>query len=156
MLGDNVTENTEGFGDTGESFLDLGENLNDVPDLELIPDKTETRVRLVKAEVKQSENTGNRYIGTYLIADEFPNSPGINSIIMLPSENDDMKQKMDKLRKLKDFATAFGIVQVGTKLLLDQAVADQPTCYAIIGIEVDKNGEYPDKNKVKRFVLPRK
>ena len=157
MLGDNEStmENAATDADMGESFLDLGENLNDVPDLILIEDNTEARVRLTKAIVKDSKTTaGNRYIEAYVVADDFPNSPAIRIMMMLPSADSDAKQKMDRLRSIKDFCTAFGVQQAGTKLMLEAAVASQPWAWAIIGIEKGE-GEYKDKNRIKRFVVKR-
>jgi hypothetical protein len=157
MLGDNEStiNGTATDADMGESFLDLGENLNDVPDLILIDDNTEARVRLTKAIVKDSKTTaGNKYIEAYVVADDFPNSPAIRIMMMLPSADSDAKQKMDRLRNIKDFCTAFGVQQVGTKLLLEAAVANQPWAWAIIGIEKGE-GEYKDKNRIKRFVAKR-
>jgi hypothetical protein len=137
----------------GESFLDLGENLNDVPDLILIEDNTEARVRLTKAIVKDSKTTaGNRYIEAYVVADDFPNSPAIRHMMMLPSETSDAKQKMDRLRAIKEFCTAFGIQQAGTRIMLEAGATKQP--WAIIGIERGE-GEYRDKNRIKRFTAER-
>jgi hypothetical protein len=162
MLGDGE-QNTvvNGFTpeDMGDSFLDLGEQLGDIPDLQLIPDNTEARVRLTKAEIKEtgdnSKVPGTRYINAFLVADDFPNSQGIGHLMMLPSTESDEKQKMNRLRAIKDFCLAFKVSQVGTKLMLSEAANAQPTAWAIIGIEKDQTGQYPDKNRIKRFVVQR-
>jgi len=120
----------------------LDYNLEDVPDLEILPDD-EYRLEVIRAETKQDKN-GNPGLKLTLKSDR-ANTRLIGHWISLPGENDDEEQSNNKLRRLIPFVNAFGIKKhdededlIGTSGFCLLATEDDP--------------EYGQSNRVTRFV----
>lgn len=119
------------------------------PEIKTLPDGTETQVRILKAEVKDSKS-GNPMIMVRLDVPDEPHSMDFNHTIMLPTGSDDEKSKARKLNRLKEFKQAFGLPSAGP-INTDEMIAC--TAWAILAEE--ETAEYGKQNRVKRFILER-
>ena len=141
-------------------YSNLEEEIKNVPEMAILPAKTEARLRIVKVdhgvvEDEAKETYGAEYnMVTFDVPDE-PNAPMFNHFMWdLAGAKDKLseKQYMDALRGFKDFAEAFNI-DYSRPFEWDEFVNLEG--WAIIGIKKDKSGEYPDQNKVMSFVVPK-
>ncbi len=139
-------------------------DLDSVVETSLLPAGTECQleVKSVKTDNDLTGEKGKRYILPFLMPvgdfqddqgnDVFPD--GFNHYMGLPINEgehavfDDARSSNRKRLQYKAFLDALGFE--GKPESPDELVGY--TCTAILGVEVDKNGVYPDKNRIQRFV----
>lgn len=126
------------------SFLDL--NVNDVPDLQALPEGEEYELRILECEIKTSSK-GNQGIQCRFDVPSEPNSKDITHWIGIPDASADEKKRNSALRRIRDFCTCFGINTAGG---IDLSDVQGRTGWAILAIENDDT--YGEQNRIKRFI----
>ncbi len=141
-------------------YSKLEEEIKEAPELQLIPAKTECKLRIVKVDsgVIDDENKKSYGAEYHNITFDVPaevNAPMFNHFMWDLNSRDkiDPKQYQAALRDFRDFADAFNIdysrpFDWETDLIGLEG-------WAIVKIVKDKTGEYPDKNGVSKFIVPR-
>lgn len=134
------------------SFLDF--NFNDVPELKAL-DEGEYELRLTKAEMRTVNNANSTYNGAQFILLSFDvpakaDSKGISHTLFLPREEDDEKQKNNRLRGMKAFFDAFGI-DYNQGVDIDALNTSGATGWALLKVEEDP--EYGEQNRIRRFIV---
>lgn len=120
-------------------------DLENVPELEAVPEG-EYEVRIMAADTHVSKTSGQTMIKVVLEIVGQPNADTIYHYITLPQVDDDERKRNGKLRRIKEFLSAFGLSQQ----------SDFPewlgqTAWALIGQEADDRTGLP-RNVVKRFI----
>lgn len=128
------------------SFI-LDVETENAPEFKSLPDGTECQVRIMSAEIKNSKKGDPMLALRFDVPDE-PYAKDINHFIMLPTSNDDEKQKAQKQNRLKEFKAAFGLAPAGA-ISTDDMEGNK--AWAILGEE--ESQEYGKQNKIKRFVV---
>jgi len=108
----------------------------------------EYQLRVLDANVKQSQKTGGDYIFAKLEIVGEPEAKDINHVMMLPTPTDDIKQKNKRLSNIQNFLKACGYDPTSVENVQDIVGS---TCWAILGEEADP--EYGMQNRVKKFVI---
>jgi hypothetical protein len=129
------------------SFLNL--DLTNVQEFTTVkPD--EYKLRILKAEIKTSQNTGGQYISLLLDIPEIPLSKNINHTLMIPTASDDIKQANARKLGIINFLKAFGF-DPGAPMETEQLVGAQG--WALL--DEKEEGDYGLQNRVKRFIVPK-
>ena len=133
-----------------ESFLDLG-NLEDVPELTTVVDG-EYELQLTSLEVgesgQQSKHPGDKYLMAKVDVVGKPTSKSIVHVMMLPTERDGEKQKLSRLRAIKNFYKAFKIPTSGP-IEFNSYIGN--TGWALLREEESDDPQYGMQNRVRRF-----
>lgn len=129
------------------SFLDL--NLDDVQEFKTVPEG-EYKLRILKSEVKTSQNTGGQYLSVLLDIPEEPLSKNISHIMMFPTASDDVKQTNNRKLAIVNFLKAFGF-DPSNQIDLDSM--EGALGWAIVAEKDDP--EYGLQNRIKKFVIPK-
>jgi hypothetical protein len=127
------------------SFI-LDVDTENAPEFKSLPEGTEVEVRIVKAEVKNSQK-GDPMLALRFDIPSEPYSKDINHFIMLPNNQDTDKVKAQKQNRLKEFKAAFNLPPAGPISTDDM---EGGSAWAILGEE--DNSEFGKQNKIKRFV----
>ncbi len=128
------------------SFI-LDVDTSNAPEFKSLPAGTEAELRIVTAEVKNSQN-GDPMLALRLDIPAEPYTKDINHFIMLPNDKDDEKTKAQKQNRLKDFKACFKLPASGPISKEDMEGAKG---WGILSEE--ESDEYGKQNKVKRFVV---
>lgn len=130
------------------SVLDF--NLDDVPELEVLPDNTEAKLRVAGASLDEGTSKNGRAYKRisvrYDVVGE-PNAKTVFHAVWLPTEDSEEKQRIATLNQYRDFLQAHdlptsGPIDVDTDLPGAEA-------WAILGVD-DYEGE--EVNRIKKFV----
>lgn len=110
----------------------------------------EYRLRVLEAEVKQQkpEKGTGMFIQLKLDIPDAPRSKDITHIMMMPTANDDPKQKNSRLSNIQLFLKACGFDNVNN---VDEVVGSTP--WAILTEE--ESTDFGKQNKVRKFVAGR-
>ena len=129
------------------SFIDFGgDDLSQTPDLEVLPDNTEAKLRLNALSVEVGQKSGKPYLLAIVAASDYPDSRDIRHMMMLPTDEDDPKQVQNRKRAIKYFGQAFGIPLTG-KVDFEKYLGRE--AYAVLGVNPDEG--YGEQNRVKRW-----
>lgn len=120
-------------------------DLENVPELQAVPEG-EYEVRIMDASDYISKASGHNMIKVVLEIVGEPNAETIYHYITLPQVDDDEKKRNGKLRRIKEFLTAFDLPQQS-----EYSDWVGKTAWALIGQEVDDRTGSP-RNTVKRFI----
>jgi hypothetical protein len=140
-------------------YSDLAREIEDVPDMEVLPNNSEVTIRIVKidpgvVDKEEKDTFGAKYMMvTFDVPDEA--TCPMFSHFMWDLESKDVlneKQFMGALREFRSFANTFGL-DYTRPFSWDELIGAEGD--AVLKVIKDKNGEYPDKNGIKRFVEPR-
>jgi hypothetical protein len=123
-------------------------DLGNVPDKILLSSGVYT-FNVVKADVKEKEETGNRWISLVLSCKEEPIAETVFYSLFLPTPADDDKKRIFKLRQLKAFRTACGMNPADNFKASDLVGAE---FRAQVAQEVPKNRTEPE-NVIKKVVV---
>lgn len=131
----------------------------DIPDENALPEQApvtagEHELCIVATERRQgTSKDGAPYdsISITLQATDSPDSKMIYHTLWLPKDDDTNERKNQSLRKIRYFLQAFNLPLQVDLDNLDSWVGNNG--FGIVSIEQDE--EYGDKNKVKRFVVPK-
>ena len=128
------------------SFMDV--NLDEAKDMVILPDGTpaELEVRSVKIVPEKS------YIAINfkpLNQGEFVSS--FTERVFFPKEDDEAEKRNNKLLQIKKVVAAFDL---GSPREISEEYLLGKTVWAVLGIEHDASGAYPDKNRVKQYMAP--
>ncbi len=110
----------------------------------------EYQLRILDAQVKQSQKTGGEYVSAKLEILGEPEAKDINHVMMLPTPNDDLKQKNKRLSAIQNFLKSCGYDPSSVSNVQELIGA---TCWAILVEEADP--EYGMQNRVRKFVVGR-
>jgi hypothetical protein len=125
----------------------LGQNYDEVFEPKSVKEG-EYQLRVLDAQTKVSKNTGGEYISAKLEIVGEPEAKDINHVIMLPTPNDDLKQKNKRLSAISNFLKACGLDPASTQNVNEVIGC---TCWAILVEESDP--EYGMQNRVRKFVV---
>jgi hypothetical protein len=107
----------------------------------------EYQLRVIDAQTKTSTKTGGEYISAKLEVVGESEAKDINHVMMIPTSNDDIKQRNKRLSAIANFLKACGL-DPSTTNNVNEVVGC--TCWAILVEEADP--EYGTQNRVRRFV----
>jgi hypothetical protein len=129
-------------------FVDFGsDDLGDTPDLQVIPDDTEVKLRLTALSMQVGKASGNPFLLAMLEVVGEPDARDIRHMMMWPREEMEPKQSANAKRRIKYFGQAFGIPLSG-KVEFDKYLGREAV--AILGVDPDEG--YGESNRVKRWV----
>jgi len=134
-------------GEDEESFLDLGEDLDDIPDLSTVVDE-DYELRLVTLERRPGKEKGPFLFTEYEIIGQ-PDTKIIRHVMMLPREQDSERQKKNRKRAIKYFYKCFGINTAGPVVYADHIGS---TGWVTLSEEDDP--KYGKQNRIVRFRSP--
>lgn len=140
------------------SYLDV--NFDNVEEPKLMPTGEEVLLRILRAEPYVSQKSGR---GGLLVTFGHATDPGyalVRTYFPNPLPNDDndpavAESNYQVLLKRKRLFSTFNIPTEARQLDLTDPTANELvgcTGRVILDIEQDPNGEYPDKNTIKRFI----
>ena len=121
-------------------------DLDNVPELVVVPEG-EYELRIVEASDHISKTTGQNMVRLVLVVESEPNAENIYHYISLPQVEDDERKRNSKLRRIKDFLTAFGLPQQS-----EYSEWVGATGWALVGSEVNERTGAPT-NSIKRFIV---
>jgi len=127
----------------------LGQNFDDVFEPKSMKEG-EYQLRVLDAQVKQSQKTGGEYLSVKLEIHGEPTAKDINHVMMLPAPNDDVKKKNGRLAAIQNFLKACGYDPASISNVNELTGS---TCWAILVEEADP--EYGTQNRVRKFVAGR-
>ena len=110
----------------------------------------EYQLKVLDAQVKTSQKTNGEYISAKLEIVGEPEAKDINHVMMLPTPNDDIKQKNKRLAAIQNFLRSCGFDPSSVSNVNELIGA---TCWAILTEEQDP--EYGTQNRVRKFVVGR-
>ena len=108
----------------------------------------EYQLKVLACELKTSPKTGGDYISARLEIVGDAEAKDINHVLMLPSPQEDFKQRNNRLANIQAFVESCGF-NPAEDLQVSELVG--ATCWAILAEKDDP--EYGMQNKVKRFVV---
>ena len=129
------------------TFLDLGTNLNDVPDLTTAVGG-EYELRIVDLGITTTEK-GKFLIPRLEIVGQ-PLSKEITAPLRIPDESMDEKERNRRLRGLKAFYKAFGVNEAGPVVFNDQL---GKTGWATL--DESEDAKYGKQNNVRQWLAKR-
>lgn len=130
--------------DDQESFLDLGEDLDNIPDLSTVVDE-DYELRLVTLEKRPGKKKGPFLFTEFEIVGQ-PDTKIIRHVLMLPTANDSERQQKNRKRALKYFYKCFNIPTSGPVVFADYI---GNTGWATLLEETDPT--YGKQNRIARF-----
>lgn len=139
-------------------YSNMESEINSVPDKKILAPKTEARFRIVKVEEGIVEKEGSDYYGMkfHSITADLPehDAPMFNIFLWdLDNVWKDENDKKDALRNFRDFARCVGLDF--SRPFDWETDLNGKEGWAIMGIKKDKTGEYPDKNQISQYIIPR-
>ncbi|MDI6785085.1 MAG: hypothetical protein QMD92_00090 [bacterium] len=139
-----VEDLVNGVEEKDESFLDLGIDLDDVPDLSTVPDE-DYKLRLVTFEKRPAKKKGPFLFTEFEIAD-MPDTKIVRHVLMLPQDSDPIRQQKNRQRAIKYFYKAFDIPTSGPI-----AYADYIGNTGWVTLTEETDPTYGKQNRVARF-----
>lgn len=134
------------------SFIDVGTNLDEVKEPELLDSGT-YMLRITDAKLRQSEDTGEYdSIMVTLEAEDQPDSAPIFHYIYLPTKKCDDRQLKGRLIFLKRFLNLFKIPYDGGKFNVDSFLGREALCVVRKTSFVKGDGTTAERNEI---VLPK-
>ena len=141
-------------------YSDLEKEIKDAPELQILPAKTEAKLRIVRVDSGVIDDESKNSYGaewhsvTYDVPQEV-NCPMFNDFFWDLNSRDkiDPKQYAQALRQFRDFAEAFNIDYSRPFSWEDDLPGLEG--WAVLKVVKDKSGEYPDKNGVSRYIVPK-
>ena len=137
----------------------LEKDIKDAPEMEILPKDTEAKLRIVKVDTGVIDDEAKNSFGAewHSITFDIPsevNCPMFNHFMWDLGSKDkvDPKQYQQALRDFRDFAEAFNI---DYSRPFDWEAFAGLEGWAILKVVKDKTGEYPDKNGIKKFIVPK-
>jgi len=127
----------------------LNQNFDDVFEPKSVKEG-EYQLRVLDAQTKTSAKTGGEYISAKLEIIGEPEAKDINHVMMLPTQNDDLKKKNSRLSAIANFLKACGLDPASTSNIQELIGC---TCWAILSEETDP--EYGMQNRIRKFVVGR-
>lgn len=159
----NANKNTKQLGELTMTLTDyssIEDEIKDAPEMEILPAKSEVKVRIVKVDSGVIDDESKKSFGaewhsiTFDVPEE-ANAPMFNHFMWDLTSRDklDEKQYNAALRNFRDFAECFNIdysrpFDWETDLIGKEG-------WVVLKIVKDKTGEYPDKNGVAKFIVPK-
>ena len=110
----------------------------------------EYQLRVLDAQTKTSAKTGGDYISVKCEIIGEPTTKDINHVMMLPTANDDIKQRNKRLSAIQNFLLSCGLNPASVENV--QEVVGS-TFWAILVEEADP--EYGMQNRIRKFVQPK-
>lgn len=144
---------------TMSDYSDLEQEIRNAPDLRILPKDTEVRARIVSVQTGESDKTDSGMEARYFIVTfDVPSDPlcPMFSTFFWDLEDKDKigaKGYQDLIRALRDFSAAFGI-DLGRPFSWED---DLPGLEGdvVLAVKKDKTGEYPDKNTIRKYIIPK-
>jgi hypothetical protein len=127
----------------------LGQNFDNVFEPKSMKEG-EYQLRVLDAQVKQSQKTGGEYLSVKLEVQGESTAKDINHVMMLPAPADDVKQKNKRLANIQSFLKACGYDPASISNV-NELIGS--TCWAILTEEADP--EYGTQNRIRKFVAGR-
>ena len=127
-----------------ESFLDLGEDLNDIPDLSTVVDE-DYELRIVTLERRPGKAKGPFLFAEFELVG-LPDTKIVRHVMMLPTDKDSERQAKNRKRALKYFYKCFDIPTSGPVVFADYIGSSG---WATLTEESDP--KYGKQNRVARF-----
>lgn len=125
----------------------LGQNFDEVFEPKSVKEG-EYQLRVLDAQTKTSNKTGGEYVSAKLEIVGEPEAKDINHVMMLPTSNDDVKQKNKRLSAIANFLRSCGL-DPATTSNINEVVGC--TLWAILTEETDP--EYGMQNRLRKFIV---
>lgn len=125
-------------------FLDYA--LDQVPDLEIL-EAGEHELKITKADVHVSQNSGKKSLKLMIESVDNPNAKDFYHYVGLPSAEDTDKQRIAKLNRLKDVVQAAGL-DISQPLNPQELVGS--TFWGMVTVETSP--EYGEQNSLKSII----
>lgn len=141
-------------------YSDLEREINDAPDPKPLPAGTEVKLRIVRVDSgvidkAESKSDGAGYYNVLFDVPSEPLCPMFTEFFYDLADRDkiDPSQFQRSLPKMRRFAASFQIDL--SKPFNWETDLDGREGWAVLSYIKDKEGQYPDKNGVKEFVVPK-
>lgn len=132
-------------------ILDI--DVTDIEPLQLIPDDSEVKLRIISAKSQEAKKTDTVFLNIRLESTQHELADDIYARLFLPTNKpEDKKKDIKKKEKLLAFYKAFGIDYSQGKVDLSRCEGKEG--WAIIGVE-ENDQTHEEQNYVKRFVVGR-
>lgn len=139
-------------------YSSLEEEIKNVPEKKILPAKTEAKFRILKVEegVVDNEEKPSYGMSYANITCDLPgNDAPMFNIFLWKLENNfkDPNDYKDALRAFRDFMGCINFDY--TKPFDWETDLLNKEGWARFGIKRDKTGEYPDKNQISEYIIPK-
>uniref|UniRef100_A0A6M3IDC8 Uncharacterized protein n=1 Tax=viral metagenome TaxID=1070528 RepID=A0A6M3IDC8_9ZZZZ len=141
-------------------YSQIEEEIANAPEQEILPANAEVKLRIVKVDSGIIEDQAKTSFGAewHSVLFDVPsevNCPMFNHFMWDLNSRDkiDPKQYQQALRSFKEFAEAFNI-DYSRPFDWENDLLNLEG-WAVLKVVRDKTGEYPDKNGVKNFIVPK-
>ncbi len=135
-------------------YSSLEQTIKETPEPKILPKDTEAKLRIVRITEGVSQKD-DQEIGYFLVTFDVPSEitcPEFTHFFWDLSDKDKLtpKQQNRAFLSFREFAEAFDIDYSVPFSWVDDLPGKEG--WALLGIQVDKTGEYPDKNVVRKFI----
>lgn len=141
-------------------YSDIEKEIKDAPEPQILPAGSEVKLRIVRVdtgviEKEDSKSLGARFFNPLFDIPSEPLCPMFTDFFFEIADKDkiDPSQYQKALPKFRQFAAAFGIDYSRPFSWTDDL--DGKEGWGILGVTKDKDGQWPDKNNVKKYVAPK-
>jgi len=141
-------------------YSQIEEEIKNAPEQEILPAKTEVKLRIVRVDSGVIDDEAKSSYGAewHSITFDVPQEalcPMFNHFMWDLNSRDkiDPKQYQSALRDFRDFADAFNIDY--SRPFEWETDLNGLEGWAVLKVVKDKTGEYPDKNGVAKFIVPK-
>jgi len=141
-------------------YSSIENEIANAPDMRILPNNTEAKLRIVRVDSGIIDDESKSTYGAewHSVTFDVPDDdlcPMFNDFFWDLNSRDKLnsKQYSAALRQFRDFAKAFGIDYTRPFSWEDDLPGLEG--WAILKVVKDKNGEYPDKNGIKRYIVPK-
>ncbi len=141
-------------------YSDLEKEIKEAPEQEILPAKTEAKLRIVSVNSGMIEDENKPTFGAQWHSITFDCPEHLNCMMfnhfmwdLTTRDKLDEKFVLSTLRDFRDFTDCFGI-DISRPFSWED---DLPGLegWAVLKIVKDKAGDYPDKNGVSKFITPK-
>lgn len=141
-------------------YSQIEKEIKDAPEPQILPKDSEVKLRIVRVDSGVIDDESKNSYGAewHSITFDVPDEalcPMFNDFMWDLNSRDkiDPKQYQAALRQFRDFADAFNIDYSRPFNWEDDLPGLEG--WAVLKVVKDKTGEYPDKNGVKKYIVPK-
>lgn len=141
-------------------YSSFEQEIKDAPEPQILPAGTEVKFRIVRVdsgiiEKEDSKSYGAKYYNPLFDVPAEPLCPMFNDFFYELADKDKIPpdQFAKALPKFRAFAEAIGLDY--SRPFDWETDLDGMEGWAVLGIQKDKDGQYPDKNVIRKYIVPK-